>query len=97
MSTPTEQITAQSGAFYYALANPEWRWGRHLIGPVQLENLFASERKSKRVEELEYKLRKIRKVAKRLAYALSFEAMAQGDFERHRKAVLAEYHEVKEL
>lgn len=97
MSLPTEQITAQRGAFDYALSKPELRWGRHLIGPAQLESLFEAERKSKRVKELEEKLRKTRKVAKRLAYALSFKAMAQGDFERHRKAVLAEYNETKEL
>ena len=97
MSTPTEQITAQRAAFDYALANPELRWGRHLMGPAQMDMLFEAERKSKRVEELEEKLRKMRKVAKRLAYALSFEAMAQPDFQAHRKAVLAEYNETKEL
>lgn len=97
MSTPTEQITAQRAAFDYALANPELWWGRHLAGPAQLESLFADSQKAKRVEELEAKLRKVRKTAKRLAYALSFEAMAQEDFERHRKAVLAEYHKIKEL
>ncbi len=97
MSIPTEQITAQRAAFDYALSNPELRWGRHLIGPAQLDMLFELERKAKRVEELEEKLRKVRKTAKRLAYALSFEAMAQGDFERHRKAVMAEYNETKEL
>ena len=97
MSTPTEQIASQRAAFDYALANPELRWGRHLMGPAQMDMLFELERKSKRVEELEEKLRKVRKTAKRLAYALSFEAMAQGDFEKHRKAVLAEYNETKEL
>lgn len=97
MSTPTEQIKAQRGAFDYALANAELPWGRHLIGPAQLESLFDAERKSKRIEELEEKLRKTRKVAKRLAYALSFEAMAQPDFTAHRAKVLAEWSEVKEL
>ncbi len=97
MSTPTEQIKAQRVAFDYALANPELSWGRHLMGPAQLYMLFEAERKSKRVEELEEKLRKFRKTARRLAYALSFEAMAQPDFQAHRKAVLAEYNETKEL
>ena len=97
MSTPTEQIAAQRAAFDYALSNPELRWGRHLMGPGQIEILFECQRRAKRVEELEEKLRKVRKTAKRLAYALSFEAMAQGDFEKHRKAVLAEYNETKEL
>ena len=97
MSTPTEQITAQRAAFDYALSNPELSWGRHLMGPAQLESLFEAERKSKRVEELEEKLRKVRKTAKRLAYALNLEVMAKVDFERHRKAVLAEYHKTIEL
>lgn len=97
MSTPTEQIRSQRVAFDYALSNTELPWGRHLIGPAQLESLFEAERKAKRVEELEEKLRKTRKVAKRLAYALSLDVMAQDGFERHRKAVLAEYHKIKEL
>lgn len=97
MSTPTEQIKAQRGAFDYALANAELSWGRHLAGPAQLESLFEAERKSKRVEELEEKLRKMRKIAKRLAIVLSFKAMAQEDFRQHRRAVLAEWAEVKGL
>ena len=97
MSIPTEQIAAQRDAFDYALLNPELSWGRHLIGPAQLESLFESERRSKRIEELEEKLRKMRKIAKRLAIVLSFKAMAQEDFRQHRRAVLAEFNEMKDL
>ena len=91
MSLRTEQIAAQKAAFDYAMDNPELHWGRHLIGPCELTYLIQQAGCSEVLDG-----HKWRKVAKKLAYALSFEAGASEDAAKIRAAALEEFKKLNE-
>ena len=91
MSLRTEQIAAQREAFEYALNNPELAWGRHLMGPRELEWLLQQAKCAERVNDAN----KWRRVAKRLAYALSFEAGAREDAQKIRASALVAFHKLE--
>jgi len=92
MSTPTEKIRAQKLAFDYALSDPDLPWGRHLIGPNELEWLFDQARCAERVNDAN----KWRKVAMHLSFALSNEAVQRQNYANIRASALAKFHKLKD-